>query len=88
MTNVTWWSRVIAGFIAATGFFFCGWRLTQVLGLKLTYMSNSRGLVVQLSAVVAVLVVMRVNLPASCVHAFVGSSVGVGIADNRKVSDP
>ncbi|CAN1847388.1 Phosphate-repressible phosphate permease pho-4 [Linum perenne] len=83
-TNVTWWSRVMGGFVAAMGFFFCGWRLTQVLGLKLTYVSNSRGLVAQLSAVAAVLVVMRINFPASCVHAFVGSSVGVGIADNRK----
>ncbi|CAN1283522.1 Phosphate-repressible phosphate permease pho-4 [Linum perenne] len=83
-TNVTWWSRVMGGFVAAMGFFFCGWRLTQVLGLKLTYVSNSRGLVAQLSAVAAVLVVMRINFPASCVHAFVGSTVGVGIADNRK----
>ncbi|CAI0475735.1 unnamed protein product [Linum tenue] len=82
--NMTWWCRVMGGLVASMGFFFCGWRLTQVLGLKVTYMSNARGMTTQLSAAAAVLIVTRLSLPASCVHAFVGSSVGVGIADNRR----
>ncbi|CAL1400839.1 unnamed protein product [Linum trigynum] len=82
--NMRWWCRVMGGLVASMGFFFCGWRLTQVLGLKVTYMSNARGMTTQLSAAAAVLIVTRLSLPASCVYAFVGSSVGVGIADNRR----
>lgn len=67
------------------GFFLWGWRLTQSLGGKLTYISNSRGLASQLSTVAAMIVVNRAKLPVSSVHAFVGSLVGVGIADDPRV---
>ncbi|KAJ7968765.1 Phosphate transporter [Quillaja saponaria] len=80
--DVTWWFRALGGFSAALGFFLCGSRMTQCLGGKLTYISNSRGLASQLSAVTAMLTVTRMNLPVSSVHVFVGSLVGVGIADN------
>ena len=80
-----WWFRGIGGFGAALGFFLFGKRLTQSLGGKLTYMSNSRGLASQLSAVVAMILVNRIKLPVSSVHAFVGSLVGVGIADDPRV---
>ncbi|TXG47658.1 hypothetical protein EZV62_026952 [Acer yangbiense] len=80
--KVIWWFRAIGGFAAAMGFLICGRRLTQCLGGKLTYMSNSRGLASQLSTVAVVIVVARTNLPVSSIHAFVGSLVGVGIADD------
>ncbi|KAF3451242.1 hypothetical protein FNV43_RR07337 [Rhamnella rubrinervis] len=88
--HVTWWFRAIGGFGAVMGFFLWGWQLTQCLGGKLTCMSNSRGLASQLSIVAAMIVVNRAKLPVSSVHAFVGSLVGVGIADeprnvNRKL---
>lgn len=67
------------------GFFLCGWRLTQCLGGKLTFISNSRGLASQLSTVAAIIIVNEINLPVSTVHAFVGSLVGVGIADDFQV---
>ncbi|KAL5839286.1 hypothetical protein ACOSQ3_011992 [Xanthoceras sorbifolium] len=80
--NVSWWFRAIGGLAAAMGFLLCGRRLTQCLGGKLTYMSNSRGLASQLSTVAVVIIVARSNLPVSSIHAFVGSLVGVGIADD------
>ncbi|KAJ0080741.1 hypothetical protein Patl1_10446 [Pistacia atlantica] len=80
--QVSWWFRGVGGFAAVMGFFLCGWRLTQCLGGKLTFMSNSRGLASQLSTVAAIIIVTQINLPVSCVHAFVGSLVGVGIADD------
>ena len=80
------WLRAIGGLSAAVGFFLCGFRLTQCLGGKLTYVSNSRGLTCQLSTVIAVLVVSKFNLPVSSVQAFVGSLVGLGIADDPRVS--
>ncbi|KAK2642526.1 hypothetical protein Ddye_024289 [Dipteronia dyeriana] len=80
--KVIWWFRAMGGFAAAMGFLICGRRLTQCLGGKLTYMSNSRGLASQLSTVAVVIVVSRTNLPVSSIHAFVGSLVGVGIADD------
>ncbi|KAH7545013.1 hypothetical protein FEM48_Zijuj01G0048400 [Ziziphus jujuba var. spinosa] len=82
--NVAWWFRAIGGFGAALGYFLCGWRLTQCLGGKLTYMSNSRGLASQLSTVAAMILVNRIKLPVSSVHAFVGSLVGVGMADDPR----
>ncbi|XP_010999787.1 PREDICTED: sodium-dependent phosphate transporter 1-like [Populus euphratica] len=80
--HVKWWFRAISGLVAAMGFFLCGWRLTRCLGGKLTYMSNSRGLASQLSSVTAVMMVTRMNLPASSIHAFVGSLLGVGMVDD------
>ncbi|KAK6268596.1 hypothetical protein QUC31_012756 [Theobroma cacao] len=82
--QVKWWFRGIGGLVAAMGFFLCGWRLTQCLGGKLTYMSNSRGWASQLSTVAAMIIVAMVNLPVSSVHAFIGSLVGVGIADDLR----
>ncbi|KAH9749122.1 phosphate transporter [Citrus sinensis] len=80
--DVSWWFRALGGLGAVMGFILCGWKLTQCLGGKLTYMSNSRGLASQLSTVAAVIIVSTTNLPVSTVHAFVGSLVGVGIADD------
>ncbi|KAG6777187.1 hypothetical protein POTOM_017003 [Populus tomentosa] len=80
--HVEWWFRAISRLVAAMGFFLCGWRLTRCLGGKLTYMSNSRGLASQLSSVAAVMMVTRMNLPASSIHAFVGSLLGVGMIDD------
>ncbi|KAK9267268.1 hypothetical protein L1049_009690 [Liquidambar formosana] len=74
----------IGGLAASLGFFLCGWRLTQCLGGKLTYMSNARGLVSQLSTVAAMIMVTRLKLPVSSTHAFVGSLTGVGIADDHR----
>ncbi|XWS15866.1 hypothetical protein CRYUN_Cryun34aG0039100 [Craigia yunnanensis] len=66
-------NRGTGGLIAAMRFLLCGWRLTQFLGGKLTYMSNSRGWASQLSTVAAMITVARVKPPVSSVHAFVGS---------------
>ncbi|PON80634.1 Phosphate transporter [Parasponia andersonii] len=79
-----WWFRAIGGFSAAVGFFLCYWWLTQSLGGKLSYTSNSRGLASQLSTVAAMIVVCLFKLPVSSVHAFVGSLIGVGIADDPR----
>ncbi|KAG4178320.1 hypothetical protein ERO13_A10G034600v2 [Gossypium hirsutum] len=81
--QVKWWYGGIGGLVAAIGFLLCGWRLTQCLGGKLTYMSNSRGWASQLATVAAMIIVAKVKLPVSSVQAFVGSLVGVRVADDR-----
>ncbi|KAG8482247.1 hypothetical protein CXB51_026947 [Gossypium anomalum] len=81
--QVKWWYGGIGGLVAAIGFLLCGWRLTQCLGGKLTYMSNSRGWASQLATVAAMIIVLR-RKPVSSVQAFVGSIVGVGNV-NRKL---
>ncbi|KAA3482062.1 sodium-dependent phosphate transporter 1-like isoform X1 [Gossypium australe] len=78
-----WWYGGIGGLVAAIGFLLCGWRLTQCLGGKLTYMSNSRGWASQLATVAAMIIVAKVKLPVSSVQAFIGSLVGIGVADDR-----
>ncbi|KAF9683699.1 hypothetical protein SADUNF_Sadunf04G0041400 [Salix dunnii] len=85
--HVKWWFRAISGLVAAMGFFLCGWRLTRCLGGKLTCMSNSRGLASQLSSVAAMVMVTRMNLPASSIHVFVGSLLGVGMVDGIRSSN-
>ncbi|PPR90304.1 hypothetical protein GOBAR_AA30371 [Gossypium barbadense] len=82
--QVKWWYGGIGGLVAAFGFLLCGWRLTQCLGGKLTYMSNSRGWASQLATVAAMIIVAKVKLPVSSVQAFVGSLVGVRNV-NRKL---
>ncbi|XP_050367360.1 uncharacterized protein LOC126785763 [Argentina anserina] len=84
LIHETWWFKAISGFVAAIGFFLCGFRVTQSLGGKLTYMSNSRGLAAHLSTVAAVIIVTQIRLPVSTIHALVGSLVGVGIADDPR----
>ncbi|XP_059669574.1 uncharacterized protein LOC132314767 [Cornus florida] len=82
--HVNWWFRALGGLSASMGFFLCGWRLTQCLGGKLTYISNSRGMALQLSSVATMIMLTKLKLPVSSVHAFIGSSVGVGIADDPR----
>ncbi|PKI73252.1 hypothetical protein CRG98_006387 [Punica granatum] len=77
----------IGGLSAAMGFRLVRCRLTQSLGGKLTYMSNSRGLACQQSTIGAIVAVSLMKLPVSSVHAFVGSLVGVGLADNPQELD-
>nr|ACD56626.1 PiT transporter-like protein [Gossypium raimondii] len=84
--QVKWWYGGIGGLVAGVGFLLCGWRLTQCLGGKLTYMSNSRGWASQLTTVAAMIIVAKVKLPVSSVQAFIGSLVGVGVADDRWAS--
>ncbi|XP_012454190.2 phosphate-repressible phosphate permease pho-4 isoform X1 [Gossypium raimondii] len=81
--QVKWWYGGIGGLVAGVGFLLCGWRLTQCLGGKLTYMSNSRGWASQLTTVAAMIIVAKVKLPVSSVQAFIGFLVGVGVADDR-----
>ncbi|XP_040959142.1 phosphate-repressible phosphate permease pho-4 [Gossypium hirsutum] len=81
--QVKWWYGGIGGLVAGVGFLLCGWRLTQCLGGKLTYMSNSRGWASQLATVAAMIIVAKVKLPVSSVQAFIGSLVGVGVADDH-----
>lgn len=83
--DVSWWFGALGGLGAVMGFSLCGWKIAQCLGGKLTYMSNSRGLASQLATVAAVIIVSKTNLPVSNVHAFVGSLVGVGVADDLRV---
>ncbi|GKU92396.1 hypothetical protein SLEP1_g6129 [Rubroshorea leprosula] len=52
------------------------------LGGKLTYISNSRGLMARLATVAAMIMVSRIKLPVSSIHAFIGLLVGVGMADD------
>ncbi|OMO76164.1 Phosphate transporter [Corchorus capsularis] len=80
--QIKWWFRGIGGLVAAMGFMLCGWRLTQSLSGKLTYISNSRGWASQLSTVATMIIVSKAKLPVSSVHVFVGSLVGIGIADD------
>ncbi|MBA0871046.1 hypothetical protein Goshw_020617 [Gossypium schwendimanii] len=84
--QVKWWYGGIGGLVAAVGFLLCGWRLTQCFGGKLTYMSNSRGWASQLATVAAMIIVAKLKLPVSSVQAFIGSLVGVGVADDRWAS--
>ncbi|KAK5792251.1 hypothetical protein PVK06_033365 [Gossypium arboreum] len=84
--QVKWWYGGIGGLVAAIGFLLCGWRLTQCLGGKLTYMSNSRGWASQLATVAAMIIVAKAKLPVSSVQAFVGSLEGVRVADDRWAS--
>lgn len=76
---------MIGGFNAVVGFFVCGWWLTQNLGEKLTYISNSRGLASQLSIVTTIIMISLFKLLVSSVHAFVGSLIGVGMSDDPRV---
>ncbi|KAK3035067.1 hypothetical protein RJ639_034857 [Escallonia herrerae] len=79
-----WWFRALGGLSVSMGFFLFGWRLTRCLGSKLTYISNSRSMASQVSAVATIIVVTRMKLPVSSVHTFIGSLVGVGIADEPR----
>ncbi|KAA8515061.1 hypothetical protein F0562_018152 [Nyssa sinensis] len=81
---VHWWFRAIGGLSASIGFFLWGWHLNKCLGGKLTYISNSRGMASQFSTVATMIMLTRLKLPVSSVHAFVGSLVGVGIADEPR----
>ncbi|XP_058103377.1 uncharacterized protein LOC131246932 [Magnolia sinica] len=82
--QVVWWFRAIGGFSASMGFLLCGRRLIQCLGGKLTYVSNSRGFSSLLCSVATTIIVARMKLPVSSTHSFVGSLIGVGIADDPR----
>ncbi|KAG8385401.1 hypothetical protein BUALT_Bualt03G0039200 [Buddleja alternifolia] len=82
--SVDWWFRTAGALGASLGFLLCGWRLTQCLANRLSYISNSRGVAFQLSAVATIILVNKANFPVSSVHTSIGALIGLGIADSPR----
>ncbi|GBG64982.1 hypothetical protein CBR_g48731 [Chara braunii] len=81
------WMLVLGGVGICVGFAVWGWRVTTSIGGGLTLMTPSRGFSCLLTSSFIVAVASKLGLPISTTQVLVGSTLGVGAADNFKTVD-
>ncbi|GBG64975.1 hypothetical protein CBR_g48724 [Chara braunii] len=81
------WMLVLGGVGICVGFAVWGWRVATSIGGGLTLMTPSRGFSCLLTSSFVVAVASRLGLPISTTQVLVGSTVGVGAADNFRTVD-
>lgn len=79
-SEVQKWILAMGGAALACGFIFFGYRIIKSVGYKLTCITPSRGLCIELAAALAVSTASFLELPVSTTQCLVGSTAGVGLA--------
>jgi sodium-dependent phosphate transporter len=73
------WFLVVAGLLLGLEFWVYGHRIIRALGNKITQMSPTRGVSIELGAAVTVLLASKLGLPVSTTQCLVGASMGVAL---------
>ena len=84
MGNDSYWILGLGGIGIATGLFVYGKKITYAIGEKLVKITPSRGVAVELSSALVVIIGSRLKIPLSTTHCQVGATVGVGFLENTK----
>lgn len=78
------WILALGGLGIVLGLATFGYKIMQVLGVKMTRLTNSRGFCVELAAAITVILGSRYGLPLSTTHCIVGAVTGIGILEGSK----
>lgn len=75
------WILVYGGIGIQLGLFFLGYRLMENLGNNLLYLSPSRGVCLEVAAILTVLTATALELPVSTTHCITGATIAVGLCE-------
>jgi PiT family inorganic phosphate transporter len=75
------WSYMLAALAMAAGGFMIGNRVTEVLGFKVTSLSNTQGFSANLIATLLVIGASRLGVPVSTTHVAASSIMGIGLTN-------
>jgi sodium-dependent phosphate transporter len=84
MGNDAYWILGMGGIGIATGLFVYGKKITYAIGEKLCKITPSRGVAIELSSALVIIIGSRLKIPLSTTHCQVGATVGVGLLENTK----
>ena len=82
--SVPTWILVIGAVGMVVGIATLGYKIMRVLGVKMTKLSNSRGLCIELSAAIVVILASRYGLPTSTTQTVTGSITAIGIIEGAR----
>ncbi|KAK2075849.1 hypothetical protein QBZ16_001590 [Prototheca wickerhamii] len=75
------WVLVIGGVGISVGLALFGWRIIQILGVKMVKITNVRGFCAELATAITVAIASRYGLPVSTTMTITGGLIGVGLLE-------
>ncbi len=84
MDTDAYWILGLGGIGIALGLFLYGYKITHAIGTKLIKVTPSRGVAIELSSALVILIGSRLKIPLSTTHCQIGATIGVGALENPK----
>jgi len=75
------WILVIGAFGMVIGLATYGYKIMKVLGVRMCYMTSTRGYCIELSSAIIIIICSALGQPASTTHAQVGATIGAGLME-------
>ena len=79
-----YWILAMGGVGIAIGLLVYGYKITRAIGEKLCKITPSRGVAIELSSALVIIIGSRLKIPLSTTHCQVGATTGVGSLENTK----
>ena len=84
MEEDAYWILGLGGVGIAIGLYVYGKKITLAIGEKLCKITPSRGVAIELSSALVIIIGSRLKIPLSTTHCQVGATVGVGMLEDTK----
>jgi len=84
MNDDAYWILGLGGIGIAAGLLIYGKKITYAIGEKLVKITPSRGVSIELSSALVIILGSRLKIPLSTTHCQVGATIGVGLLENKK----
>lgn len=81
--SIPFWVLALGGFGIVIGLAFFGKNIIKTIGDNLTKITPSRGFNIELGSAFTVITASKLGIPVSTTHCQVGSTVGVGLCDDK-----
>jgi len=78
------WILVIGAFGMVIGLATYGYKIMKVLGVRMCYMTSTRGYCIELSSAIIIIICSAWGYPASTTHAQVGATIGAGLMEKAR----
>jgi len=78
------WILVIGAFGMVIGLATYGYKIMKVLGVRMCYMTSTRGYCIELSSAIIIIICSALGQPASTTHAQVGATIGAGLMEKAR----
>ncbi len=83
MENDAYWILGIGGLGIAFGLIIYGKKIIHAIGNKLCKITSTRGTCIELGSALVIIAGSRLKIPLSTTHCQVGSTIGVGLLENK-----